>query len=111
VPKTLQTHQRRTGDFDAKVLALYAGGMSVRDIQQHLREIEGAEVSPELISKVTDAALGEAKAWLSRPLGPLYPVVYLDALYVAIRDGGTVSKKAVHLALRGRVSGSESSPS
>jgi putative transposase len=98
-PTTLAKNQRRTGDFNSKVLALYAGGMSVRDIQQHLRDVDGTEVSPELISKVTDSALVEAKAWLCRPLGYLYPVVYLDALYVAIRDGATVSKKAVHVAM------------
>lgn len=98
-PKALEPFQRRLPEFNAKVLALYASGMGVREIQQHLREVEGTEVSPELISQVTDAVLGDAKAWLSRPLSAVYPIVYLDALYVAIRDGASVTKKAVHVAL------------
>jgi putative transposase len=73
--------------------------MSVRDIQAHLRDLYGTEVAPELISRVTDAVLDEARAWQIRPLDAIYPIVYIDALFVSIRDGGTVKKKAVYIAL------------
>jgi putative transposase len=98
-PKVVPKHRRRLEGFDDKVLALYATGVSVRDIQAHLRELYGTDVSPELISRVTDGALDEAKAWQQRPLDAVYPIVYLDALFVSIRDGGTVMKKAVYIAL------------
>jgi transposase-like protein len=98
-PKVVSKRQRRLEGFDDKVLALYARGMSVRDIQGHLRELYGTEVSPDLISRVTDGALDEAKAWQTRPLEAVYPVVYLDALFVSIREGATVQKKAVYVAL------------
>src|SRR5579863_4864249 len=98
-PQLVAKRQRRLEGFDDKVLALYARGMSVRDIQGHLRELYGTEVSPDLISRVTDGALDEAKAWQTRPLEAIYPVVYLDALFVSIREGATVQKKAVYLAL------------
>lgn len=73
--------------------------MSVRDIQGHLRELYGTDVAPDLISRVTDAVLDEAKAWQSRPLDAVYPIVYIDALFIHVRDGGVVTKKAVYLAL------------
>ena len=98
-PQLVAKHQRRLEGFDDKVLALYARGMSVRDIQAHLRELYGTEVAPELISRVTDAVLDEMRAWQARPLEAIYPIVYLDALFVSVRDAGTVSKKAVYLAL------------
>jgi putative transposase len=98
-PQLVAKHQRRLEGFDDKVLALYARGMSVRDIQAHLRELYGTEVAPELISRVTDAVLDEMRAWQARPLEALYPIVYLDALFVSMRDGGTVTKKAVYVAL------------
>jgi putative transposase len=98
-PKLVAKHQRRLEGFDDKVLALYARGMSMRDIQGHLRELYGTDVSPELISRVTDGVLDEARAWQSRPLERVYPVVYLDALFVSIRDGASVVKKAVYVAL------------
>lgn len=98
-PKLVAKHQRRLEGFDDKVLALYARGMSTRDIQGHLRELYGTEVSPDLISRVTDGALDEAKAWQTRPLEAVYPVLYLDALYVSVREGATVQKKAVYIAL------------
>lgn len=98
-PKLVAKHQRRLEGFDDKVLALYARGMSTRDIQGHLRELYGTEVSPDLISRVTDGALDEAKAWQTRPLEAVYPVLYLDALYVSVREGATVQKKAVYVAL------------
>jgi putative transposase len=98
-PQLVAKHQRRLEGFDEKVLSLYARGMSVRDIQAHLRELYGTEVAPELISRVTDAVLDEMRAWQARPLEALYPIVYLDALFVSMRDGGTVTKKAVYVAL------------
>ena len=98
-PKVVPKHRRRLEGFDDKVLALYATGVSVRDIQAHLRELYGTDVSPELISRVTDGVLDEAKAWQQRSLEAVYPIVYLDALFVSIRDGGTVVKKAVYVAL------------
>jgi transposase-like protein len=98
-PQAVPKHRRRLEGFDEKVLALYARGMSTRDIQGHLRELYGTDVSPDLISRVTDAVLDEVRAWQARPLDALYPIVYLDALFVSVRDGGTVTKKAVHIAL------------
>jgi putative transposase len=98
-PQVVPKHRRRLEGFDDKVLALYARGMSVRDIQMHLRELYGTDVSPDLISRVTDAVIDEAKVWQSRPLESLYPIIYLDALFVSIRDGATVQKKAVYVAL------------
>jgi putative transposase len=98
-PKLVAKRQRRLEGFDDKVLALYARGMSVRDIQGHLRELYGTDVSPDLISRATEGAMDEAKAWQGRPLEAVYPVIYLDALYVSVREGSTVQKKAVYVAL------------
>ena len=78
---------------------MYARGMSTREIQGHLRELYGIEVSPDLVSAVTDAVLDEAAEWQNRPLEALYPLVFLDALRVKVRDEGTVRNKAVHVAL------------
>ena len=85
--------------FDDKIIALYARGLSTRDIQKHLAELYSVEVSPDLISKVTDAVLSEVKEWQNRPLDGVYPVVYFDALRVKIRDEGIVRPKAVYVAL------------
>lgn len=98
-PQLIPKHQRRLPGFDAKVLALYARGLTVREMQGHLTELYGVEVSPDLISTVTDAVLEEVTEWQSRPLLPLYPVIFFDALRVRIRDEGTVRAKAVYLAL------------
>src|ERR1700722_10533418 len=98
-PQLVAKHQRRLEGFDDKVLALYARGMSVRDIQRHLHELYGTEVAPELISRVTDAVLDEARAWQSRALDAVYPIVYIDALFVSVRQDGTVRKKAIYIAL------------
>lgn len=98
-PKLVPKGMRRLEGFDEKVLSLYARGMTVREIQGHLQELYGVEVSPDLISTVTDAVLDEVKEWQNRPLDPLYPVVIFDALRVKIRDEGTVRNKAVYLAL------------
>ena len=98
-PQVVPKHRRRLEGFDDKVLALYARGMSTRDIQGHLRELYGTDVSTDLISRVTDAVIDEVKDWQLRPLEAVYPIVYLDALFVSVRDGGTVAKKAVYIAL------------
>ncbi|WP_298218550.1 IS256 family transposase [Halothiobacillus sp.] len=98
-PQLIPKHQTRWNGFDEKILSLYARGMTVREIQSHLEEMYGAEVSPTLISSVTDAVSEEVKAWQSRPLDALYPIVYLDCIHVKVRDAGSVRAKAVYLAL------------
>ena len=98
-PRIVRKRQRRFEGFDDKILALYARGMSTRDISAHLEEIYGVEVGRDLISKVTDAVMDDARAWQTRPLDDVYPVVFLDALVLKIRDGGTVQRKACYLAL------------
>jgi putative transposase len=98
-PQIIPKHQTRWSGFDDKILSLYARGMTVREIQGHLEEMYGTEVSPTLISSVTDAVIEEVKAWQSRPLDALYPIVYLDCIHVKVRDTGSVRAKAVYLAL------------
>ena len=98
-PQIVTKHQTRWAGFDDKILSLYARGMTVREIQSHLQEMYGAEVSPTLISSVTDAVMDDAKAWQARPLDALYPIVYLDCIHVKTRDAGAVRAKAVYLAL------------
>lgn len=98
-PQLVKKHQRRLEGFDEKVLALYARGMTTRDIQGHLRELYGTDVSHELISTVTDAVMGDFRAWQERPLASVYPVVYLDALFVSVRDSGQVQKRAFYVAM------------
>jgi transposase-like protein len=98
-PKLIGKHQRSFDGFDDKVLSMYARGMSTRDIQRHLQELYGVDVSPDLISRVTDAVVDELTEWQNRPLEPVYPVVYIDALVVKIRDQGKVDNKAIHIAV------------
>jgi putative transposase len=98
-PKIVPKHERRFTGFDDKILSLYARGMTTREIQGHLEEIYGAEVSPSLISEVTDAVLDEVKAWQMRPLEPLYPILFLDALMVKMRHEGKVENRAVYVAI------------
>lgn len=98
-PLLIGKHERRFEGFDDKILALYARGMTVREIQGYLREMYTVEVSADFISSVTDAVMGEVTGWQSRPLERLYPVVMFDALRVKIRDEGVVRNKAVYLAL------------
>lgn len=98
-PQLVRKGQRRLPGFDEKVIALYARGMTTREIQGHLKEIYKVEVSPSLISTVTDAVLEDVKAWQSRPLEALYPIVYLDAIHVKMRTAGHVQTQAVYLAL------------
>ncbi len=98
-PQIVGKHQTRWTGFDDKVLSMYARGMTTREIQGHLQEIYGVEVSAALISQVTEEVLEEVKAWQSRPLEALYPIVYLDALYVKMRHDGRVENRAVYVAL------------
>src|ERR671913_1508866 len=98
-PRLIAKHERRFTGFDDKILALYARGMSVREIQGFLEEMYATEASPDLISTVTDAVVAEVAAWQSRPLEPMYPVVFFAALRVKIRDEAIVRSKAIYLAL------------
>jgi len=98
-PLIIPKHERRFTGFDEKIVAMYARGMTVREIQGFLAEMYATEVSPEFISKVTDEVMAEVTAWQSRPLEPMYPVIFFDALRVKIRDDAVVRNKAVYLAL------------
>ena len=98
-PQIIAKGQTRFTGFDDKILSMYARGMTVREIQSHLEEIYQVEVSPTLISNVTDAVIEEVKLWQNRPLEEVYPIVYLDALQLKIRDGGHIRNKAVYLAI------------
>jgi putative transposase len=98
-PQLIRKGQTRIDGFDDKILSMYARGMSVREIQSHLKSLYGVEISPDLISRVTDAVLDDIKAWQTRALEPVYPVVIFDALRVKIRDEGFVKNKAIYLAL------------
>ncbi len=98
-PQLLPKHDRRFRGFDDKVIALYARGLSTRDIPAHLEELSGVEVSPALISEVTDAVVDDVRAWQARPLEPVYPILYLDALMVKMRHEGRVAKRAVYVAI------------
>jgi len=106
-PQLIAKYQRRFPGFDEKIISMYARGMSVREIVGHLRDLYGVDVSPELISAVTDAVLDEVAAWQARPLEPVYPLVFFDALRVKIRDEGLVRNKAVHIALGVRADGTK----
>ena len=98
-PVLIPKHERRFTGFDDKIVAMYARGMTVREIQAFLAEQYGTEVSPEFISSVTDAVMAEVTAWQARPLEPMYPVVFFDALRVKIREDAVVRNKAIYLAL------------
>ncbi len=98
-PQLVRKRQRRLEGFDDKVLSLYARGMTTRQIQGHLKELYGTEVSPALISTVTDSVLSDVQAWQDRPLDSVYPIVYLDALHLKMRTDGIVQTRAVYLAL------------
>ena len=104
-PKIVRKGQRRFEGFDEKILALYARGLSVRDIEAHLHEIYGVKVGRDLISRVTDAVLDDVRAWQQRPLDDVYPVIFLDALVLKIREGGSVQRRACYLALGVTVDG------
>jgi len=98
-PLLLPKHQRRFAEFDQKVLSLYARGLSTRDIQSHLQDIYQTEVSPELISTITHEVLEEVALWQKRPLAPVWPILWMDALVVKIREGQSIKNKAMHLVL------------
>lgn len=98
-PKIVGKHQTRFTGFDDKIISLYARGLSTREIGQHLEEIYQVEVSPALISSVTDAVIDEVRAWQTRPLDEVYPIVYLDALVCKVRENGHVGNKSVYLAI------------
>jgi putative transposase len=104
-PQVVQKRQTRLDGFDDKILAMYARGMTVRDIQSQLLDIYGTEVSPTLISNVTDSVMDEVKAWQTRPLDNIYPIVFFDALVVKVRENQRVINKAVYLALAVNSSG------
>ncbi|MGW5366399.1 IS256 family transposase [Actinopolymorpha pittospori] len=98
-PRLVPKGSRRLGGLDEQIISLYAGGMTVRDIKHHLARTLGTDLSHETISKVTDAVLEEVKAWQSRPLEEIYPIIYLDALVVKVRDGHQVRNRAAHIAV------------
>jgi putative transposase len=98
-PALIARYKRRFPGFDEKIISLYARGLSTRDIQGHVRELYGLEISPDLVSAVTDSVMDEVTAWQSRPLEATYAVVFFDALRVKIRDEGMVQNKAVYLAI------------
>ena len=104
-PQIVPKGQRRFAGFDEKIIALYARGMSTRDIERHLEEIYGVQVGRDLISRVTDAVMDDVRAWQQRPLDDVYPVVFLDALVVKVREGGSVQRRACYLALGVTVDG------
>jgi len=104
-PQLIAKYQRRFPGFDEKIVSMYARGMSTREIVGHLRDLYGIDASPDLVSTVTDAVLEEIAAWQMRPLEPVYPLVFFDAMRVKIRDEGLVRNRAVHIALGVRADG------
>src|SRR3954467_11358518 len=106
-PQLIAKYQRRFPGFDEKIVSLYARGLSTREIAGHVLELYGLEVSPDLVSAVTDAVLDEMAPGQARPLEPVYPLVFFDALRVKIRDEGLVRNKAVHIALGVRADGTK----
>jgi putative transposase len=106
-PQLIAKYQRRFPGFDEKIVSMYARDMSVREIQGHLQEIYGIDVSPDLISAITDAVLDEVAEWQNRPLEPVYAIVFFDCLRVKIRDEGTVRNKAIYIALGVRPEGTK----
>src|SRR3954452_23822154 len=106
-PQLIAKYQRRFPGFDDKIVSMYARGMSTREIAGHLRDLHGVDVSPDLVSAVTDAVLEEIAAWQARPLEAAYPLVLLDAIRVKVRDEGLVRNKAVHIALGVRADGTK----
>jgi putative transposase len=98
-PHLVPKHARRLEGFNERIVSLYAGGMTTRDIRRHLAKIYGVDVSPELISRVTDGIIDELREWQTRPLDAVYPIVYIDALVIKVRDNGTVINKAAYVAI------------
>lgn len=106
-PKIIAKSQTRFTGFDDKIISMYSRGMTTREIEGHLKEMYGVEVSPTLISNVTEAVMEEVKAWQSRPLEETYAILYLDALRVKIRDGGHVKNKAIYVAIAVNMQGNK----
>jgi putative transposase len=106
-PQLIAKYQRRFPGFDDKIISMYGRGMSVREIQGHLRDLYGIDVSPDLVSAVTDAVLEEIAEWQNRPLETLYALVFFDAIRIKVRDEGTVRNKAVYIALGMRPDGTK----
>jgi putative transposase len=106
-PQLVKKRQTRFTGFDDKILGMYARGMTVRDIQGHLEDVYGVEVSPDLISRVTSAVVEDVAAWQNRPLDAVYPILYLDALVVKVRDQGVVRNKSIYIALGVTLTGSK----
>src|SRR6267142_1730002 len=104
-PQIIEKHQTRFTGFDENIISLYSRGMSAREIQQHIEEIYHVEVSPALISSVTDAVLDEVKTWQNRQLDAIYPIVYMDAIQFKVRDNGHVKSKAIYLAIGVKLDG------
>ena len=104
-PKLVPKGQRRLKGFDDKVISLYARGLTVREIRGQLEEIYNVEVSPDLISRITDQVLGEVREWQGRPLEPMYPIVYLDGFVVKVRHEGVTRNRTIHIALAIDISG------
>ena len=104
-PLLIPKRKRRIGNFDDLIISLYARGMTQTEIQDHIQEIYGVEMSIELVSSITDAVLEDVKAWQSRPLGEVYPIVYLDAIVVKARSGGHVVKRVIYLVIGVNVQG------
>jgi putative transposase len=104
-PQIVRKGQRRFEGFDEKILALYSRGLSTRDIEAHLQEIYGVKVGRDLFSRVTDEVMDDVRVWQQRPLEDVYPVVFLDAMVLKIREGGTVQRRACYLALGVTVEG------
>ena len=98
-PKLIRKYQSRWPDSGDKIISMYARGMSTRDFQGHVEDLNGVDISPELVSRITDTVTDEVTAWQSRPLDGIYPILFLDALFVKIRDSGSIRNKAVYLAL------------
>jgi putative transposase len=104
-PKIVRKRQRRFEGFDDKILALYSRGLSTRDIEAHLEEIYGVKVGRDLISRVTEAVMDDVRAWQQRPLDDVYPVIFLDAFVLKVKEGGSVQRKACYLALAVAIDG------
>ncbi len=106
-PQIVAKHQTRFTGFDDKIISMYSRGMTTREIEGHLKEMYGVDVSPTLISGVTEAVMEEVKAWQNRPLEETYAILYLDALRVKIRDGGHVQNKAIYVAIAVNMEGNK----
>ena len=104
-PAIVSKGQTRFSGFDDKIISMYSRGMTTREIEGHLKEMYGVDVSPALISHVTEAVMEEVKAWQSRPLDEVYPILYMDALRVKVRDGAHVQNKAIHVAIAVNLAG------